>query len=470
MSSLSQQARAIFSDAMRRVDIRRAMQQHLDCDGEQISLADATIPLHELDQILVLAVGKAAVPMYQAAHEVLRRASQLPRHAIVIAPEIPEAPQEEIADGSFFPGPHPTPNENSLHAAAAALSLMHRATPRTAVLFLISGGASAMMERPLDPYISLRDLAAFHRALVGSGLPIAQMNTLRKHLSAVKGGRLAQAAAVARLQCTLLISDVPAGDLDAIGSGPSLPDTTTLAECHALLAKLSATAPPPANIAAFFSGPLCVETPKPTDPTFDRAHWRAILSSEDLAQAAADAARALGFHTEIDSRCDEWEYREAALYLLDRSASLTHTHGRSCLISVGEVQVHLPATLPAVIPDAPPASVGEGGRNQHFALWTAAELARRGEHATVLSAGSDGVDGRSTAAGAVCDTDSIARASHLGFSVEAALARFNSSPLLRALGDDIVTGPTGNNLRDLRLLLRDAPTDEPTHQIAPKSA
>jgi len=454
VSSLSQQARAIFAEAMRSIDLGRAVQQHLHCNATTLILGEANVPLRELDQILVLAIGKAAVPMYQAAEQILRRASHLQRHALIIAPQPPAGLPP---DASFLHGPHPTPSAESLHAADTALALLRRVTPRTAVLFLLSGGASAMIERPLDPHIALPDIAAFHRALVGSGLPIAQMNALRKHLSAVKGGRLAQAAAAARLQCTLLLSDVAAANPDAIGSGPSLPDSITLAGCRALLAKLPPAVVLPASIAAFFASPRCSETPKPTDPAFHRAHWRVILSSDDLAQAAATAARTLGFHVEIDNTCDEWEYRDAARYLLDRAAALERQHLRSCLISVGEVQVALPPNPLPDLPHALPNPPGEGGRNQQFALWCANELLRRGTTGTILSAGSDGVDGRSSAAGAVCDSSSIARATRLGLSVDEALARFNTAPLLRSLGDAIVTGPTGNNLRDLRLVLNEAP-------------
>ncbi len=281
------------------------------------------------------------------------------------------------------------------------------------------------------------------------------MNALRKHLSAIKGGRLAQIAAPARRQCTLLLSDVAVDAPDAIGSGPTLPDSTTLAECHRLLAQLqSATALPP-SITAFFASPRCTETPKADDPAFERSHWQVLLSSDDLAAAAAAAARSLGFHTAIDNTCDEWEYREAALYLLERSDSLQRQHRRTCLVSAGEVQVALP-----------PNGSGEGGRNQQFALWCAAELARRGQAATVLSAGSDGIDGHSSAAGAVCDADDVARAHQLGLSVDEALAGYNTAPLLHALGADIVTGPTGNNLRDLRLILTDL-ADTPERIITP---
>jgi glycerate 2-kinase len=439
MSSLSLQARCIFAEAMRHVDVRSAVRRHLHCDGSTLTLANTTIPLFDLDQILILAIGKAAVPMYQAAHEAFHNLAHLRHEALVVAPRPPSDP---LPNATFLRGPHPTPDADSLRAADAALALLRRVTPRTAVLFLISGGASAMIERPLDPRISLEDLASFNRTLVGSGLPIAQMNALRKHLSSIKGGRLGQLAAPARHQCTLLVSDV-AADPDAIGSGPTLPDSTNAADCHALLAKLraSTTALPP-SITAFFASPHFVETPKPADPAFHRASWHVLLSSDDLAFAAAAAARALGFYTEIDNACDEWEYREAARYLIDRSAALQRQHPRSCLITAGEIQVALPCNVS-----------GEGGRNQQFALWCAAELAHRNQRATVLSAGSDGIDGQSSAAGAVCDADTITRANLLGLSIDDALVRFNTAPLLRSLGADIVTGPTANNLRDLRFIL-----------------
>jgi glycerate 2-kinase len=327
------------------------------------------------------------------------------------------------------------------HAHLTVLAALKEVTPRTAVLFLLSGGASAMMEQPLDPRTTLQDMAAYHRALVGSGLPITAMNAMRKHLSAVKGGRLAVAAAAAHAQVTLLLSDVPNAAPDAIGSGPSLPDTSTLSECRTLLNQLNAGGSLPSAIVDFFSSPLCTETPGPDDPAFARSWWRVILSGEHLAAAASNAAQAAGYHVVIDNTCDEWEYREAARYLLDRSSQIARQHQRTCLISVGELGVALPP------------NPGEGGRNQQFALWSAAELARRGQAAVVLSAGSDGIDGNSAAAGAVCDQQTVQRAAQLGLSVEDALAAFDTAPLLHALDSQIVAGPTGNNLRDLRLIL-----------------
>jgi hydroxypyruvate reductase len=431
---LAREARAIFADALAAVDIRAAVQRELRREGGLIR----ELPLDELDQVLVVALGKAARPMAEAAHQALHG---LKYRGVVVGPEPPLG----LGEGwVLVQGAHPIPNARSLHAAQSVLALLATATPRTLVLFLISGGASAMVEQPLDPGLSLEDLAAFHRALVASGLAIGEMNAMRKHLSAVKGGRLAQAAAKARAQLTLLVSDVPALQPDAIGSGPSLPDSTTLQDCAVPLRQTGAAFP--SRVREFFAGPLCVETPKPAHPAFARASWTVLLSSAQLAEAAAQAARARGFLVEVDNTCDEWEYRDAARFLLERSAALAgdqaRNQPRTCLISVGEVSVALPP------------NPGTGGRNQQLALWCAGELARRREQATVLSAGSDGADGNSAAAGAVCDETTVARADQLSLSTTRALAAFESAPLLSAIGDQIVTGPTGNNLRDLRLVLR----------------
>ncbi len=429
MTALFHAARTIFAEALAATHPGRAVAQALACDGHTLRLGDALVPRSEVDQLFLIAIGKAAVPMFTAAESAL--AGYLPLQAIVVSPNPPSLHPPHLRGG------HPTPDLHSARAARAVLDLLAQATARTAVLFLISGGASALLELPLDPSLTLAEIAAFHAALVASGLPIAQMNALRKHFSRVKGGRLAQAAAAARIQATLLLSDVPDAHPDAIGSGPSLSDPSTLAGCRDLLPRLAL----PPRIADFFAGPLCVETPKLSHPAFQNAHWSVLLTPGDLAQAASATARRLGFHGEIDNSPDDQPFATAAEYLLDRSRSLALEHPLTCLISVGELSVQLP-------PDP-----GEGGRNQHFALFCAQSLVRRGQSATVLSAGSDGIDGNSLAAGAVCDQDTPALAQSVGLDPAAALSAFNSAPLLRALQADITTGPTGNNLRDLRLIL-----------------
>jgi len=430
MTKLTDEARGILAETLRQVDVRRVVQRHVGCDGDAVTLGGKTVPKRDLDEVLLIAVGKAALPMYEAARDAL---CKVPVRGLVVTNQVAKVVGAEVLAGS-----HPLPDVASLRAACAVLTLLQDATERTAVVFLISGGASAMLEAPLDSRISIEDTAAFYQALIGSGLPIAQMNALRKHFSAVKGGRLAEAAAKARMQYTMLVSDVPSGLPDAIGSGPSLPDSTSLADCRGLLRSLGALPP---SVAEFFDSTRCVETPKHGDPCFERAHWEVVLSSEHLAHAAAKAARATGFRVEIDNGCDEWEYRDAGRYLLDRGLEISGEPSRVCLISVGEVSVTLPA------------KTGEGGRNQQFALWCAAEAARRGVIATILSVGSDGIDGNSQVAGAICDETTPEQARKLGLNVQVALDGFDTTPLLRAVGAAVETGPTGNNLRDLRMLL-----------------
>ena len=439
--ALRRAARHIFAEALRAVDVRNAVRANIAVKGGALEIGGRCVSLDDVDRVLLVAIGKAAVPMYQAAALALHGVEH---RAVVVAPEATlAAAGSGGGDVTLLPGAHPTPSEDSLRAADAILRLLASATERTVVLFLISGGASAMVEQPLSPGIHLDDIAGFSRTLVGSGMGITAMNTLRKHLSAVKGGRLAVAARGARMQCTLLVSDVPAMSPDAIASGPSLPDSTTVADTRRLFRRLQGTGRVPATVVAWFDQPGLPETPKPEDAAFERAHFQVILSSEHLADAAVRAAEAAGFHAAIDNTPDDWEYRDAAEYLLRQGASFPRAHARTCLISVGEVGV------------AVPVSAGEGGRNQQFALWCAVELARRGEQATVLSAGSDGVDGHSSAAGAVCDESTVARAALLGLSARQALDSFHAAPLLLSVGDSILTGPTGQNLRDVRLILRE---------------
>jgi hydroxypyruvate reductase len=185
---------------------------------------------------------------------------------------------------------------------------------------------------------------------------------------------------------------------------------------------------------------LLSETPKPGDGIFARSRWYVLLDSVSLEEAAAVRARELGWHVEIDNRCDDWSAERAASYLLERVQTLRRGRARVCLLSAGEVTVQVLS-----------GSAGRGGRNQHFALLCSESIAA--SEITILSAGSDGIDGNSSAAGAVVDGSTKTRAASAGYGVDAALTAFDSYSLLALLGDTVVTGPTGNNLRDLRILL-----------------
>jgi hydroxypyruvate reductase len=319
--------------------------------------------------------------------------------------------------------------------------LPHSSAENSLCFFLISGGASAMMELPLDSSISLADTAGFHRALVGSGASITEINCVRKHFSAVKGGRLAQAARNAICR-SLLISDVPLGREDALGSGPTIPDSSTIEECKEILGRYQLLAQFPAAVRRFFESDALVETPKPGEM---QAPATVLLSAQTLAEAAAENARALGYFPVIDISCDEWEYKAAASHLLDRLRTLRASHPDVCLISTGEVGVTLPAAHNTG------ETVGIGGRNQQFALYAATLLRPQDGAVAVLSAGSDGIDGNSPAAGAIADRETVAGdALSQG---KQALETFDAYSFLSDRGAAIVIGPSGNNLRDLRILI-----------------
>ncbi len=352
----------------------------------------------------------------------------------------------------FFQGGHPLPNEASQAGAQAALQMLHdlrkdeATASETLVLFLISGGGSAMMELPLDSSISLEDIKSFYRELVHSGASIAEINCLRKHFSAVKGGRLALAArGIASL--SLFISDVPPEHLDALASGPTLHDTSTIKQCREILARYDLQSRFPRSVRQFFDRPDLSETPKPESFT---ARAITLLTSDHLAEAARIRAEELGFHVVIDNTCDDWDYRKAAEYLIDRIRSLRSIYLRVCLISSGEVTVKLPSGTKR-------GSFGLGGRNQHFSLYAATLLEAADASTVVLSAGSDGIDGNSPAAGGVVDEQTLHGVSGnvRGDVRDAAksLQEFDSYSFLERMGATISTGATGNNLRDLRILL-----------------
>ncbi len=438
---LNHTAREIFAEALRGLDIPAAMRTHVKRTAHTIAIGTESYSIPSFPRILLIAIGKAAVPMADALLLQLQPAITADQSiaGIVVGSSIPRTSDPRLR---FFEGAHPLPDHTSQAAALAILQLLHTATPDCLVFFLISGGASAMVEHPLDPTLSIDDAGDLYRALIHSGLPIARMNVLRKHFSRVKGGRLATAAHKAT-HCTLLISDVRRDEEHVIGSGPTLPDPSTVADCRHILASTpSLRLSPP--LRKFFEDPTLEETPKPNHPAFHRSQSVALLSSDHLTELAAQAAMARGYEVILDHTCDEWDYRDAAKYLLHRLEQLRPHHPRLCLLSAGELSVHIPG------------SHGTGGRNQQFVLESARLLTASLLDATILSAGSDGIDGNSTAAGALCNQTTAARAAALDLDIAAALDHFDTNPIFTALGDAILTTPTGNNVRDLRILLTSA--------------
>ena len=432
-------AREIFATALKNASIESAFARNLHCERRVLRIGE---DLHDLDaynRVFVVSIGKAAHTMASALEA--RVGSNLEG---IVATSAEPATHVQVRGFRYFRGGHPTPTAESMEAAAAILKSLHSLDSASLVVFMISGGGSSMVEKPVDDEISLHDLARAYRALVHSGAPIAEINAIRKHISAVKGGRLAQAAYPAQ-QVSILVSDVPDNTPDALASGPTMPDSTSIDDCERVAAKYNLVEQFPESIASLFRQHALEETPKSDDPAFIRARWWTVLSNKVALEEAAAATAGAGFAVEVDNACDDWPYDKAAIYLLNRLRELRSKVSRVCLLSGGEVTVAV-------------RNGGIGGRNQQFALACAEQIA--GQDITVLSAGTDGIDGNSPAAGAVVDGSTLMRISHLergpsgaAYALKQALDEFNSYPLLNALGDAIITGPSGNNLRDLRVLL-----------------
>jgi glycerate 2-kinase len=424
-------AREVFRHALAEASIARAFARHVHCERGALRVREDLYHLQAYSPVLVISIGKAGHTMAEALEQQVGQSTL----EGIVACSVESSTQ--VRAFRYFRGGHPTPNAESIHAANAIRRLLDAQTAASLVIFLLSGGGSSIVEKPIDDEISLDDLIATYRALVHSGAPIAEINAIRKHLSAVKGGRLAQAAFPAQ-QVSLLVSDVPDNTPDALASGPTMPDSTSEEDCYRIAEKHGLLPQLPPSTRELFERHALEETPKSDDQAFYRSRWWTILSNQTAVEEASAAAKRAGFTAHVDNSCDDWDYERAAEYLLKRLRELRRESERVCLISGGEVTVKV-------------TNGGTGGRNQQFALACAAKIA--GENITVLSAGTDGVDGNSPAAGAVADGSTMTRARSRGLDAGAALEKFDAYPFFSALGDAIETGPTGNNLRDLRILL-----------------
>jgi len=430
-------AREIFTAALKNASIENAFARNVHCERRVLRIGDDLYDLDSYNRVFVVSIGKAAHTMAAALEAQLGSGLEG-----IVASSI--EPATQIRSFRYFRGGHPTPTGESIRAADAILKSLTALDSAALVIFMISGGGSSIVEKPVDDEISLPDLAATYRTLVHSGAPIAEINAIRKHLSAIKGGRLAQAAYPAQ-QVSILVSDVPDDTPDALASGPTMPDSTSVHDCDRIAAKYNLVDQFPSSVADLFRQHALDETPKSDEPAFVRARWWTVLSNKVAIDEAAAAATRAGFAVEVDNSCDDWPYEQAVAYLLNRLRELRSKVSRVCLISGGEVTVTV-------------RNGGIGGRNQQFALACAEPIS--GHNITVLSAGTDGIDGNSPAAGGVVDGSTVLRVGDRAGdrtggaeAVRPALSRFDAYPLLDALGDTVITGPTGNNLRDLRVLL-----------------
>ncbi len=434
MVDLKQLARRIFHKTLMAIDIPSAMQWKLRRRGTLLHCDSTVLDLAGFSKICVVAIGKAAHAMVEGL-------------ALVLTPEVslegvvaaPTAPRNAVRGMRYFVAGHPVPNLESWEAAKAILALLNRCDDRTLVFFLLSGGGSALVELPLDPVQTLEDVQALHHALVTCGAPIEAINTVRKHLSAVKGGRLAAAAGRAT-KLTLAVSDVPVGRESALASGPTLPDPTTIFDAEQIIKEFSLREKFTVALRRWLDNGKTPETPKAGDAAFAKAHFFLLLGMDDLFHPAHHAAEAEGCITACDNTTDDWPVEKAAEYLLGQLEELRKAHAgrRVALIADGELS-------------SPVTGNGIGGRNSAFVLACLERIA--GKSVAVISAGTDGIDGNSPAAGAVADGETLARARAAGLDPRDAFRRSDAHTFFARLDDAVLTGPTGNNLRDLRILI-----------------
>jgi glycerate 2-kinase len=391
------------------------------------------LPAPPRGRTIVLGAGKAAAAMAQA----VERHMPGPLEGLVVTRYGHAVPcaQIEVVEAA-----HPVPDAAGRDAAARILALAQGAGADDLVLCLISGGASALLALPA-PGLSLDDKQAVNRALLASGADIAQMNAVRKHLSAIKGGRLAAAAHPAKV-LSLLISDVPGDDPAVIGSGPTVPDPTTFADALAILGRYRID--PPAKVLEHLRA-AADETPKPGDPRLATAETIVVARPQTSLEAAAELARERGLNALILGDAIEGEAREVAK-VMAAIALQVRRHGQPAgppcvLLSGGETTITLRGP-------------GRGGRNGEFLLALAVQL-NGALGISALAADTDGIDGSEDNAGAIVTPDTLARAEARGLDAKAMLADNDSYGFFSALDDLVVTGPTLTNVNDFRAILID---------------
>jgi glycerate 2-kinase len=438
MADLKQLARRIFHETLAAIDIPATMQRKLWRDGPVLHCGDdIVLDLRAFDRICVIAIGKAAHGMVDGLAPLIP--PDLACDGVVSAPTRPAKALDNLR---YFVGGHPIPNRESWQAAEAILACLKTFDEKTLVFFLLSGGGSALVELPLGEGHTLEDVQQVYSALVTCGAPIADIGKVRRHLSAVKGGRLA-AAAGAATKITLAVSDVPAKQEAALASGPTVPDPTTLADAHQVLTQYGLRSQLPPAVGRLIDDGKMIETPKAGDPAFRNAYFSLLLGMDDLFHPAHHAAESKGCITCCDNTTDDWPVEKSAEFLLAQLEELQAMHlgQRVALIADGEVS-------------SPVTGDGIGGRNSAFVLACVPRIA--GRRVAVLSAGTDGIDGNSPGAGAVADGETALRAKAMGMDPGEYFQRSDADSFFAKLDDAIITGPTGNNLRDLRILIAES--------------
>ncbi|MBW1781303.1 MAG: glycerate kinase [Deltaproteobacteria bacterium] len=443
MKKMRIEAQEIFKSAVESVNPYQAVRRFVRVEGGRLSAGPEDQPvvalnMSEYDRILVVGGGKATAPMAKAMEELL--GSRISQGIINVKYGFgADLTITEIVEAS-----HPLPDMNGIEGTSKILDLLQNAGEKDLVFSLISGGGSALLVQPAGG-ITLEEMQDLTRSLLECGASIDEINTLRKHISSAKGGQMARAAMPATT-INLMLSDVVGDSMDVIASGPFVPDTSTFEDALDIITKYDLKEVPAAiqsHLAAGMEGRI-TETPKAGDPAFDRVH-NLIIGSNILAlQAAEERAKSMGYNTLILSSMIEGETREVARVHTGIAREMVKT-GRpvpcpGCVISGGETTVTIRGK-------------GLGGRNQEFCLAAALELKGLSPRIVVLSGGTDGDDGPTNAAGAIVDPMTVRRGKEAGISASDFLGNNDAYHFFEKTDDLLITGPTGTNVMDVRLVL-----------------
>jgi hydroxypyruvate reductase len=431
----------IFQAGLDAVKPEAAIGKYCRLEGSKLFIDRAPCDLSGIRNLYIIGAGKAAASMASALESIL--GDRIAGGVVTVK----YGHLAKLSRVKIIEAGHPVPDENGLRGAEAILETASRAGKGDLVICLISGGASALLPLPARG-LSLEDEQETARVLISCGASIHEINTVRKHISAIKGGRLAQAADPAAI-VSLILSDVVGDNLDIIGSGPTVADPDTFADCLGIFEKYRIRERLPKSVVRHIeegaSGSI-PETPKPGDPVFEKTRNVIIGNNRNAILAAQDKARAMGYHTLILSSMMEGETRHVArvhgAVAREILASGNPVPSPACILSGGETTVTITGK-------------GLGGRNQEFCLAVCRDIAGL-ENAAILSAGTDGTDGPTDAAGAIVDSTTLSRAEGLGLDPQKYLADNDAYHFFEPLGDLIVTGPTNTNVMDLRIVLVNA--------------
>jgi len=438
LDKLRKDALSIFEAGVKAADPVTAVRNHLGRTGDALDVAGRKYDLSSFDNIYIIGMGKAAASMALAAEEVL---GDRLTSGIVNVKYGHVAPIRRVRINEAG---HPLPDDAGLSGTREIIDLLRSTGERDLVLCLISGGGSALLPMPAEG-LALADKQGLTKALLECGATIHEINALRKHVSAVKGGRLARLAYPSTL-VSLILSDVIGDDLDTIASGPTVPDGVTFEGCGEVIDKYALRGKIPAPVEAYIDKGIkgeAEETPKPGDRAFLKTQNVIVGSNILSALAAKEKAAELGYKSILLSTYIHGETEEVAKVHGAIAKEILRSGNPLgppvCVVSGGETTVTI---------DGP----GLGGRNQEFSLAAAIEIDGL-DNVVILSGGTDGTDGPTDAAGAIADGSTVKRAEVLGLSAKASLAKNDSYNFFSPLGDLIITGPTNTNVMDLRLVL-----------------